>query len=373
MKYKGLVISLSILSISSGICFSSTSFNKSQSVKAELDNKTIYVDISDIEGLNDQDIYLSYLDEDTPLTKVNDSIYQVDLPLSILLDTESSFEIVSDSYVSPLIIGGSLLSNEHYNYVRLLDDDIEYGCYSHNYYLDEHTYNNQRVWLYIDGNSQYNTLISYISNDEIHLAKSKISQIDSSIYRYFDVPYQISSLAFIQMDEYVIKHIYQIEYLQYGVCYSGDPSLTEVSPSIVDYANAPTLARVVEAFLTYGKDPSNGCVKETIRNVFNTWFANKNAGKSALKNEKILDYTGYAKNNNSYIGLEKNGEFSVNEKWHAMCAQAGIDPATGKDRSMFASFGSETKSLIIIGGVIVAFCAVGFICLKRKKRKACLD
>ena len=75
------------------------------------------------------------------------------------------------------------------------------------------------------------------------------------------------------------------------------------------------LAFVVEAYLTYGKSPSNGDVTYVIQSLYKTWFNNKSANKDEMKARKIYDYTGYAKNGNSYEGLTKDGLFSVNEKW----------------------------------------------------------
>lgn len=363
-------VSLLVIGISSFV--SMMSFSHKESIKVNADEelyKTIYIDVSNDINLINKDIAIHYVNEiekDIPLTHIKDNIYQGVLPYDVLNNETYGFDIFFEEYHTPKITNTNL-QYDAFNYL-VLNEVNEYGCYSSNYYDDEDTYDNQRVWLYIDGNNQYENVVSYVLDSEIGLAKSHEEFIGDSRYYFFDIPYQISSLTFLKMDGNIIKHFNQIELLQYGVCYVGDPTFNEVSPAVVKGANAHILGRVVEAYLTYGKDPSNGCKKDTVRNIFETWFSSKSASKSQLKEEKIMDYTGYAANGNSYIGLKKDAYFSVNEKWNTMCSQAGIDPSTGKDRSMFFNLGSDTKGIVIIGGLISIIVIGGFIYLVRKKR-----
>ena len=141
----------------------------------------------------------------------------------------------------------------------------------------------------------------------------------------------------------------------------------------VNGADATLLSLVVESYLTYGKDNSNGCTESTIKNLFNTWFRNKSASSDDLKNTKILDYTGYAANGNSYEGLVKNAYFSINEKWNTMCSQVGIDPNTGEARGIdWSWFQSNTfKIILIIGGtslIVIGGVVVLLIVRKRKRQ-----
>ena len=127
----------------------------------------------------------------------------------------------------------------------------------------------------------------------------------------------------------------------------------------------------MESYLTFGKSPSNGCIETTIVNVFNTWFKNKSASKDDLKNAKILDYTGYAANGNSYEGLTKNATFSVNEKWNTMCSQASIDPNTGLHRSVDLSWfkTNEFKGVLVIGGTALLVTGVLVVLLMMRKKR----
>ena len=159
--------------------------------------------------------------------------------------------------------------------------------------------------------------------------------------------------------------------LSYGTCYTYD-SKSGVTTTNVNGADSTLLSLVVEAYLTYGKDNSNGCTESTIKNLFNTWFRNKSASSDDLKNTKILDYTGYAANGNSYEGLVKNAYFSINEKWNTMCSQVGIDPNTGEVRGLDWSWlqSRSFKMMLIIGGTsLVVIGGVVVLLIIRKRRR----
>ena len=163
-------------------------------------------------------------------------------------------------------------------------------------------------------------------------------------------------------------------YLSYGMCYFANMETMdkfEISVGTVYGASAAILGMVVESYLTYGKDDSNGCTETTIKNLFNTWFRNKSASSDELKTTKIKDYTGYDSKTGSYEGYEKTGLYSVSEKWNTMCSQVSIDPNTGEHRSIDISwFQSEKfKATLIIGGV--ALVSIGgvivFLIIKKKR------
>ena len=92
-----------------------------------------------------------------------------------------------------------------------------------------------------------------------------------------------------------------------------------------------------------------------------------------LKNTKILDYTGYTTNGNSYEGLEKTTPFSLSEKWNSMCNRVGIDPNTGKTRTVNFSWlsGNTGKFFVIVGGVGFGctLLALAFAIFKKKKQR----
>ena len=204
-----------------------------------------------------------------------------------------------------------------------------------------------------------------------------INTYDGSTYYYVDITYQVNSVHFLRMNEsgYIVYNDITT-YLSYGACYFANMDTMDkfdISIGTVYGASAAILGMVVESYLTYGKDDSNGCTENTVRNLFHTWFKNKSASASELKTNKIRDYTGYAANGNSYEGLVKNAEFSINEKWNTMCSQASIDPNTGEHRSIDISwFQSEKfKAALIIGGV--ALVSIGgvivFLVIKKKRRE----
>ena len=236
------------------------------------------------------------------------------------------------------------------------------------------TYKTQRIWLSNHIEEPYENYVYYQYNNLNYTIKmeSIINVYDSSTYHYVDVPYQVTSIHFIEMsNEHTVNRDITIDTLTYGTCYTYD-SNSSVTTTVVNGADATLLSLVVEAYLTYGKDNSNGCTESTIKSLFNTWFRNKSASAEDLKSTKILDYTGYAANGNSYEGLEKNAYFSVNEKWNTMCSQVGIDPNTGEARDIDWSWlQSRTfKMILIIGGTsLIVVGGVVVLLIVRKRRR----
>lgn len=252
------------------------------------------------------------------------------------------------------------------------------------------TYRTQRVWLnnenqYFYENDEWGVpcknAIRY-SKDNVYYViemESVINTSNSKKYYYADIPYQVTGVSFLRISgspdhDYKIYQEANVANLTYGTCYyAGTNSLEDYSNlliSTVAGADANMLARVVEAYLTYGKDDSNGTTKNTVKSLFSTWFSGKSASKDDLKNTKILDYTGYAANGNSYEGLEKNAYFSVNEKWNTMCSQVGIDPNTGAERNDFLEWIKNNKVVVIVGGIAILGIAGFAIFLVIKKKKA---
>ena len=233
-----------------------------------------------------------------------------------------------------------------------------------------------------DNNKDKYIYVVYDYSNTIGVIKmlSILSAYNDVTYYYADIPYQLTSLSFVIGSIEDIHPIFYKEYeissLSYGVIYSlnllSDDSVG-VKTTVCNGANATMLGLVVEAYLTYGNSSSNGAVQSTLVNVFNTWFDKKSASKEDLKNTKINDYTGYAKNGNSYEGLEKNGSFSINEKWNTMCSQAGRDPNTGKAKSMngLSINGATIKTILSIGAgaLVSAGGLVAYTLIKKKKQR----
>ena len=252
------------------------------------------------------------------------------------------------------------------------------------------TYATQRIWLsndntYFYENDEYgvpckNGIRYQVDNNYYVIEMPYVMNSNSMKLYYADVPYRVTSISFLRLSgstehEYKIYQEANVSSLSYGVCYyAGNSSLEDYSNLTMNPvygANAIVLSRVVEAYLTYGKDDSNGCTSFTIKNLFNTWFKNKSASKDDLKDAKIWDYTGYAANGNKYDGLTKNAQFSVNEKWNTMCSQAGIDPNTGLERNNFLEWIKEHKLLVFGGGAALVIVVTGmvFIFISKKKKQ----
>ena len=398
LKYLiALGISLIALSFSSNIRY--------QSVKAdneEIEDKVIYIDLDLNNKYLEEDAhpYIHYFngeDKNVSLSLISNNIYSSteSIPLNVFNNEEYGFEICSfeGTYKTDMVTN-SKLKDINYNYICLSSEDnptiLNYGYYGEKLKETEATYKTQRVWLYNPNNNFYsnddwgNKCINVVGYEYEgkwyeNIMSFVVNTYDSRTYFYTDIPYELTSLHFLKSaasdnhSSSVYEDIY-VESLQYGVCYFMNEENYTAAPNIVGGATAIILGRVVEAYLTYGKANSNGATTSTMKNVYATWFANKSATSSELKNEKIKDYTGYSSNNNSYDGLEKGPMFSVNEKWNTMCSQAGIDPKTGQARGLSLSWLniSETGVLLIIGGIaLLTVCAVIFLMFRRtfKRRK----
>ena len=389
MKYKRLLlissISLSLL-LGSFTLVNTKEETYKQSYSLGEPDKTLYIDLSLNEKYKESEAhpYLNYFDgSNHKINLISDGndIYHTESQIPHLAFTLVTRHIqiccYDGLYTSDYIYGNeetNLLADPLYDYICLSSSkSIEgYGRYlPRTKNPDEATYLTQRVWL--SDNSDSSTLINVVSyeyENQTYLINMPhiVNTYNNETLYYVDIPYQVRSLSFLKMkpNGYLINSNTYIDYLSFGVCYSGTSIVN------VDKADVAILASVVESYLTYGKDPSNGTVKSTVRNLFNTWFKNKSASEAQMKEAKILDYTGYAANGNKYDGLDKHagGYFSVNEKWNTMCSQAGIDPKTGGDRAFTFTL-SRRAIILIVGGVIAVLFVGGFVTyfvIKRKRK-----
>lgn len=400
-----------LFQLSATILFSlsiGSSLNKGFNDNNETKDKTIYVDISlnnkfrednskpYIHYNNGTDIYVDLLFSN------NDIYYTKEkLPVDIFSNNEYGFEICSfeGTYVTEWIEGGNdnPLIGDNYNYI-CLDIYVEgddggikgYGYYGDKTKNPEATYKTQRIWL--ENNNSYfyesddwgkpcvNAIGYSFDNKWNIILMPSIDNGTDKLY-YADIPFELSSIHFMRISQsdnhnFLIYQDVNIEQLTYGICYrAGTNSYDDyknIGITTVLGAGAVLLGEVVSSYLTYGQAQSNGCVTSTVRNLFDTWFKNKGATDKELKETKIKDYTGYAKNGNSYEGLEKNQDFSVNEKWIAMCNQANIDYKTGRIKgsswSWLDGYGLPILVLasILVGGGVIALVVV---LIKRKKER----
>jgi hypothetical protein len=400
-----------LFQLSATILFSlsiGSALNKGFYDNNETKNKTIYVDVSlnkkfkedsskpYIHYNNGTDIYVYLLFSNSDIYYTKEK-----LPVDIFNNNEYGFEICSfeGAYVTEWIEGGndSPLIGENYNYI-CLDKYIEgddsvikgYGYYGDKTKNPDATYKTQRVWLENNNNYFYQNddwgkhcvnAIGYSYDNKWNIILMPSIDNGTDKLYYADIPFELSSIHFMRISQsdnhnYLIYQDVNIEQLTYGVCYRvGTNSYDDyknIGTTAVLGAGAVLLGEVVSSYLTYGQAQSNGCVTSTVRSLFDTWFKNKSATEKELKEAKIKDYTGYNKKTGSYEGFEKNGVFSVNEKWNAMCGQAGIDPKTGKARgSSWSWLNGSGLSIIVLASVLVAggLIAAIIIFIKRKKDK----
>ena len=380
---------LAALTISISFAFTGTSFNyvplKAESSPQQSYFTELYIDLS----LNDKfkevgsNPYIVCSEHNYPLSLINNYIYKSEATFSGGQVIE--IHCYEGSYKSESIT----LKETDYNYLAIGND---YKLKGFGYYQDKKinpgaTYETQRVWLFNPVNEEkdewgkdiVNTVMyTYKNGTYLMDMESVTNSFNGYIYYYADVPYELTSIHFLRTasskdHNYIIYKDAYIPSLTYGVCYFADvEDFTSISIGVVPSATAVMLSKVVESYLTYGKDDSNGATTSTMKNVYHTFFASKSATSDELKSIKILDYTGYAANGNSYVGLVKNSSYSVNEKWNTMCSQAGIDPNTGEIRTF--SFGwlasEEFRMAILVGGT--ALLLVGglvFIYFRKKRLK----
>ena len=350
--------------------------------EGEIETKTIYVDLSLSNPINP---VIKFKDRSTvELTPIGNYIYQSDVELSLPI---SSFCIEDGGLESPWVDDPSIYNKDIYNYLCLgPNDSISYGYYGPKVKNPGATYATQRVWL-MDSlstsldpwSSKGVNAVGYHDKDNQYQVTIMESIISSGTTYYFaDMPADETSFVFLSLSskehhDYAYIRCEEVSSISYGCCYAlaSSGALSTVNAYGAD---AGLLAEVVSAYLTYGKNPSNGCTISTLQSVYHTFFANKSATDADLKNAKILDYTGYAANGNSYEGLTKSASFSVNEKWNTMCSQAGIDSKTGQirgfDFSLFSSAAGRTLIILIAIAVVagIAIGAIPFIRLYKRKR-----
>ena len=366
--------------------------------EAEITSKIIYVDLSHNDKfLDSANTCIRFGDKNNPtqvnLIEVSDDIYKVEtsIPLEVFKNETLGFEVYSFDleYKSIWINGNNKLKEANYNYICLSeyieDEDalIEgYGIYGDKVtHPEEATYETQRIWINDDIINSYKEItlaVGYSYQNKWNILLNKYSLLiptTQRTYFYFDIPYEVNSIHFYRISnedghDYLIYQDYDVNGLTYGVCYYSGTSYEDfdsIKTTIVFDATADILKSVVEAYLTLGKDDSNGSTKSTITNIKTTWWDNKAASTDALKATKLLDYTGYAANNNSYVGLKKSVPYSVYEKWSGLTQNAGI---ASSNFNLFSKLtGSSLFPYAIIGGVsLVVVILVLILMIQNRKR-----
>ncbi len=339
--------------------------------------KTIYIDLAKVSLAAGEQLFPSIaLNEVTmEFAEVSDGVFSsIEGTHASIFEDHPAFVMrlfaaEEEPVYSLMAEDGSILADERYNYICLdwADDKpvLEgYGCFGEKKKNPGATYATQRVWMVAENKASRELGSRYVTGYMDSSYKWTLVHMEEAVcggtsYWYADIPYDVSTFSFIECAAkeghcYIYYGISSITQRTFGLCYFFSAGIGGAFSTInVEGADRYLLARVVEAYLTYGKSPSNGTDKDTVTNLFRTWFEKKSATSNDLKDEKILDYTGYSVNGNTYDGLEKNSYFSVNEKWNTMCSNAGIDPSTGLTRSFGFSFSTS--------GVLVTGISLGFI------------
>ena len=338
--------------------------------------KTIYIDLSKVSLAAGEQIYPSIVLNEVTMefTEVNDGVFSsIEDTHASIFEDHLTFEIrlfaTEEEPVYSLVMeDGSILTDERYNYICLDwagDKPVleGYGYFGEKKKNPGATYATQRVWMVAENNASRELGSRYVAGYMDSSYKWTLVHMEEVVcggtsYWYADIPYDVSTFSFIESaskegHSYLYYGISNITQRSFGLCYFFSAGIGGAFSTInVEGADRYLLARVVEAYLTYGESPSNGTDKNTVTNLFRTWFEKKSVTSNDLKDEKILDYTGYSANGNTYDGLVKDSYFSVYEKWNTMCSQAGIDPNTGLTRSFGFSFS--------ISGVLVIGISLGF-------------
>ena len=358
------------------------------------DNEEIvYVDFSNNINLlnNGLNAYISFQNDSETflLTHVEDCVYQSSLPFDRLRDEETFFRI---GFYSSAIISSWINLKNDYNYVYLGDcinnqfiEITGLGYYKLNIKKENNaTYSSQRIWLK-QGDSSYSfednrkLAIKYEQFNEKYLVlmNSVDNAYDSSLYYFADIPAFLTEFSFFVVsiksnNSCLCYQNYKVNQLIYGACHSFDlANGFSIKQVFVSGANAFLLSLVVEAYLTYGEGDANGSTYKTVKTLFQTWFSNKSATKSDLKKTIIKDYSGFLENGGTYEGLEKDTNYSVNEKWNAMCLNAGVDPNSGellKDKPLFKISGKAIVIVILCASLIISITLI--IVLKEKKKNS---
>ena len=391
-----ILLPLSIASFSN-----SGSFVDSNRIDAvDSKDKIIYIDIS----LNDKykednsSPYLTYNDgtdnHNINLIYINNDIYQTETYVSYaLLSSTTSFYVSCFSGTYKTIDINFYTFIDTYNYLCLgsysdgNDTNIKgYGCYGYQIDNPGATYLTQRVWLNNENSSFYENdewgnpcknAVGYYFNNKWNIITmvEVTNNYDNKSYYYVDIPYTLRSITFLKISQsdshnYLIYEAINIKAVSYGICYFMDVDKYEVYTSPVNDASAYVLGCVLEAYLTFGTNPSNGSVTATVQNLFFTWYKAKKANDSEMKKTMILDYSSYSRNNNGYENSKKDSYYSVDEKWLALCRMASVDSKTGdiiNDWTVF--FSNNLLKFLVLIGTAVSFSVGGIIIFLGKKKR----
>lgn len=391
LRYLFAFLTLFAFSNARGASYTGPSIQVKAMLSVEPFNKFIYVDFSLNEAFQNAGnfaklVYFNGEYREIGLEAIGNNIYCSLIPIAISSYKEHYlyFECIDGetTYQSEHISFDGNIGEDYADYICIgaREEGKNASVVGTGLYVEPEknpgaTYATQRVWLHNpnehgfydndDWGTPCKNAVSYLDNGKwkIMVMDSVINTYNNMTYYFVDLPYEAINVHFLRLSQskshYYLHYLEApLSYLAYGVCYEAGNASYEDFENIghvsVQGASAALLGNVVDAFITYGKHPSNGPLTSTIQNVYSTWFENKSATKEELKEQSILDYSGYAANGNSYEGLVKTVPYSVNEKWNGLCSQAGVDPNTGQLRSLFFSFSlSDAKTpLLIMGGAI---------------------
>ncbi len=351
-------------------------------------------------------VYVMNETADVPLVFIGDGIYKTSqrIPIGVFSSEENGFSIKThesgkEKFCSTFINGNNPLQNEGYDYVCLGDSIdasvwtvIGYGQYSGKTENLSATADTQRIWVTFSDiplleitdfwEAQTRPAVAFNDNGRrlIVLMDCYVNSFDGASYYFADIPYQVTEFSILVMSgptnhNSLVYFDTGISRITYGVRYhcfqeEGMDAVT-LRPLPVINADANLLGLVVEAYLTHGKRESNGAASPTVSSLFFTWFENKAATEEELKKTIIQDYTEAALVGGEYdANLPKDGQFSVDEKWKALCLSADVNPVTGMARSRFSIFDSNFVVFVfVLAGSVLVSLLVWLVFLALRKQE----
>ncbi len=395
------------LSLLQSLCFAGSIFFPTTK-EEKIESKTIYFDFSLNEqfrslGINSIFHYNNGQDINIEMINVGNDIFSVSkpIPIEVFENPDYGFELFLSGHDEPeyktiWMSGGNNLSKQNYNYISILGNNDKqnaslggFGFFGTKYEQKGSTYQTQRIWLSNNNelfyssdnwNSPCQNAIGFFFNGQWQMTEMVRFENTHSLFNlyYADIPYEVISISFLRLSSCADHNftIYQespIDSLTYGICYEVGTTSLDDSFSVVNKtingATANLLSYVLEAYLTFGAAKSNCSVQSTVYNIFNTWIAQKQATEEEMINTKILDYSNYAKNGNSYIGLSKDSYYSLKEKWNGMCKNAKLNPSNGEKMDGLFSWFDKDDIIIFSSIILINFTLAIVIIVYTRYRK----
>ena len=422
-KMKKLLIGLAGLSLSVGAAIGvGLNADKGASEAKADTTKTIYVDTSisskfkevENKALDDEQaihIYYEIGGVGTHLEaerKVTTNLFEFKVPVAALNNSSNGFRPYvwgavngeGEGDCSVHWISNSVLQYDNYNYVLVpATCPDEYGTRTFGYYGDKTSNpgasaDTQRVWLKNDNSDFYNNddwgtgcknAIGYTYAASWHVMYMECVENakNHNDYFYADIPASVTDVHFMRMSaatghQYAVYQDAYISTLSYGVCHFAGTAnygdFVNITTGVVYGADEVLLSAVLSGYVVCTSDASNGANQTTVHNLFGTWIENKDGTtdmETTIKDYVSGSYT--AQDPDSYDGLSKTADWSLEAKWNALCDHANVNPTTGVALSKTTTFvpaqsaSNEALIAIITISAISLLAVGGYFFIRSKK------